>query len=175
MELDHPTDQLRRHLFPSTPQYAMLRRLLMAQDGSTTRLCAALADHPLELAMYLQEKRSDVPRAVQEALGGSAWLERVTCLHAGGEVMMDNLSFTRLDNAPGWFLAELDRGTAPVGRLLDSLFVRREAAVASPEVAHLLWDRVGLPDPEHSRSYIVRMPEGPLMYIFETYRAGLVV
>ena len=170
MELDH----LRRHLFPNTQEHALLRQVLMAQDGSTTRLCAALAKGSLELAMYLQERHSDVPRLVKEALGGSAWLERVTCLHAGGEVMMDNLSFTRLDNAPEWFLAELDRGAAPVGRLLESLFVRREAAPASPDVARLLWDRVGLPDPEHSRSYVVRMSEGPLMYIYETYRAGLV-
>lgn len=169
MGLDH----LRRAVFPDSPQYALLRRLLLAQDGSTTRLCAAAARGKLELGLYLQERRSSAPAIVKESLGGTAWLERITTLYAGTTVMMDNLSFTRLDTVPAWFLDELDQGIAPVGRLLENLFVRREAAPCSPDVEKLLWDQTGLPDPSMSRSYLVRMPEAPLMYIFETYRAGI--
>lgn len=151
-----------------------MRRLLQVQDGSTTRLCAALAGGALELSVLVQARRKAVPAAVREALGGTAWLERVTSLHARSAVFMDNLSFTRLDTVPAWFLGELDQAAVPIGRLLQQLFVRREAAPCTPEVADLLWDRVGLPDPSMSRSYVVRMPEAPLMYIYEVFRAGMI-
>ncbi len=169
MELDH----LRRSIFPDSPRHALLRRLLLAQDGSTTRLCATAAPGKLELGLYLQERCAAVPAVVGEALGGTAWLERVTCLYSGATVLMDNLSFTRLDTVPAWFLDELEQGVAPIGRLLESLFVRREAAPRSTEVEALLWNRTGLPDASMSRSYLVRLPEAPLMYIFETYRGGI--
>lgn len=167
-------EHLERRVFPNGPEHALVRRLLLEQDGSTTRLCAALAGGALEMSVVVQERRTVVPAAVREALGGTAWLERVTSLHAGSAVFMDNLSFTRLDTVPGWFLEGLDRGAVPIGRLLQQLYVRREAAPSSAEVAQLLWEQVGLPDPSMSRSYVVRMPQAPLMYIYEVFRAGMV-
>jgi chorismate-pyruvate lyase len=172
MELDH----LQRERFPDGPVHTRLKRVLMTQDGSTTRLCAAIAADAgaaLELQLVLQERRDAVPSPVAAALGGGRWLVRITSLHARGQVLMDNLSFTRLDTVPDWFLEELDRGVAPIGKLLDSLYVRREPAPASPEVENLLWDRTGLAHRKASRSYVVRLPEAPLMYIFETWRGAI--
>jgi chorismate-pyruvate lyase len=164
-----------RHLFPTGPRHAPQLRMLLALDGSTTRMCEALAQAPVELLLLHQEQTDDVPAAVREQLGGSAWLARVTSLHAGGRVLMDNLSYTRLDAVPAWFLDGLDAGQAPIGHLLQRLFVRREAVPGSPELSQQLWEQVGAPDPHASRSYRVVTAEGPLMLIFEAYRAGMAV
>src|SRR4051812_14330119 len=115
-----------RHLFPTATRHDALRRLLLALDGSTTRACEAIAERPVQLVVHHQQQTTDVPAEVQGHLGGSAWLERVTSLVSDEGVMMDNLSFTRLDAVPEWFIAEMRSGAEPVGRLLAKLFVRRE-------------------------------------------------
>ncbi|HET7863376.1 MAG TPA: hypothetical protein VFL86_03130, partial [Burkholderiaceae bacterium] len=71
--------------------------MLIALDGSTTRVCEALAQAPMQIQLLRQEQTDDVPDDVREQLGGESWLLRVTAMHAHGQVMMDNLSFTRLD------------------------------------------------------------------------------
>ncbi len=162
-----------RHLFPSDTQAALLR-MLLALDGSTTRVCEALAQTPVQLQLISQQQTQDVPAAVREQLGGSAWLVRVTSLHAHGRVLMDNLSFTRLDAVPDGFLQRLNEGTAPIGHLLARLFVRREPVVGSAQVEQMLWQHVGLPDARASRCYRIVTEQGPLMMIFEAYRAGMV-
>ncbi|ATU68339.1 chorismate--pyruvate lyase family protein [Piscinibacter gummiphilus] len=163
-----------RQLFPSDPRHAPLLRALLALDGSTTRVCEALAQRPVTVQLHHQRQTTDVPVAVREQLGGDRWLERVTSLHAHGRVMMDNLSYTRLDAVPDWFLSGLDAGQAPVGHLLGKLFVQREGMPGSADVAQALWSRVGLPDTRASRCYRVVTPESPLMLIFEVYRDGMV-
>jgi len=163
-----------RQLFPADPAHAPLLRALLALDGSTTRVCEALARQPVTVQLHHQRQTEDVPAAVREQLGGHRWLERVTSLHAHGRVMMDNLSYTRLDAVPDWFLAGLDAGQAPVGHLLGKLFVQREAVPGSPDLSQVLWSHVGQPDPLASRSYRVVTPTTPLMLIFEVYRDGMV-
>ncbi len=163
-----------RHLFPSDTQ-APLLRMLLALCGSTTRVCEALAQAPMQLQLISQHQTQDVPQAVREQLGGSAWLTRVTSLHAHGQVWMDNLSFTRLDAVPGWFLQRLNEGSAPIGHLLAHLFVQREPVAGSPQVDQMLWQHVGLPDARASRCYRIVTEQGPLMMIFEAYRGGMVV
>ena len=163
-----------RRLFPAGAQHAALLRLLIALDGSTTRCCEALAQAPMEIHVYRQAEVHEVPDAVHEHLGGEAWLLRVTAMHAHGQVMMDNLSFTRLDAVPAWFLAQLREGKAPIGHLLQHLFVRREAVPSSARLESLLWDQVGLPDARASRSYRIVTETKPLMMIYETFRGGLV-
>lgn len=122
-----------------------------------------------------QTRCTTVPPEVAEHLGGAHWLRRVTSLcRADGGVLMDNLSFTRLDAVPTWFLQALDEGRAPIGHLLAGLFVRREPLALSAGVRDLLWQHVGLPDAAASRGYRIVTPEGPLMLIFEAFRAGLV-
>jgi chorismate-pyruvate lyase len=163
-----------RQLFPDDPAHAPLLRALLALDGSTTRVCEALARRPVGVQLHHQRQTADVPSTVREHLGGSHWLERVTSLHAHGRTMMDNLSYTRLDVVPDWFLAGLDAGQAPVGHLLQRLFVQRETVSASEALSEVLWSHVGQRDVRASRSYRVVTPTAPLMLIFEVYRAGMV-
>jgi chorismate-pyruvate lyase len=162
-----------RHLFPNDPEHAPMRRLLLALDGSTTRVCEALAGGAVDVQLHFQERTADVPPSVREQLGGDAWLERVTSLVADGRVMMDNLSYTRLDAVPEWFLDGLKDGSAPVGHLLKHLFVRREALDVDDATKQQLWAHVGVPDDITSRSYNVVTSLGPLMLIFESFRAGM--
>lgn len=164
-----------RHVFPTDPRHAPLLRALMALDGSTTKVCEALARQPVTVQLHLQRQTDDVPAAVREHLGGTRWLQRVTSLHAHGRVMMDNLSYTRLDAVPDWFLAGLDAGQAPVGHLLAKLFVQRERLAADAATSQALWSQVGAPDAHASRTYRVVTPTGPLMLIFEAWRDGMVV
>lgn len=163
-----------RQLFPADPRHAPLLRALLALDGSTTRLCEAIAQSPITVQLHLQRQTTEVPADVREHLGGERWLERVTSLHAHGRVMMDNLSYTRLDAVPDWFLAGLDAGQAPVGHLLQHLFVQRETVPGSEALADALWRHVGAPDLRASRSYRVVTAETPLMLIFESWRGGMV-
>ncbi len=144
-----------RQLFPSGPRDAPLLRLLLAQDGSTTRGCEAVTGQPVQVVLHHQVRTTDVPSDVHAHLGGERWLERVTTLVVDGQVMMDNLSFTRLDAVPDWFLQGLDAGAAPIGHLLDRLFVRRERVDTDAALQEHLWRHVGQPDAAASRSYRV--------------------
>lgn len=166
------TPSLVRQLFPDTPEHARLLRLLLAQDGSATRLCEAISGRAVEVLLQQQLRTEQVPADVVAAIGGSAWLQRATTLHVGGVVLMDNLSFTRLDAVPDWFLAKLDEGRAPIGHLLDRLCVQRDDLPNSEAVAALLWPLVGQPDLRATKLYRINTPEGPLMAVFETFRAG---
>lgn len=166
-----------RQLFPSGPAQAPLLRALLALDGSTTRVCEALAGRPLDVLLHLQRKTHQVPDVVREHLGGTLWLERVTSLSTQGEVMMDNLSYTRLDTAPAWFVQGLDEGVAPIGHLLQRLFVWREP-IAAPSsrvsLLPLLWQHVGQADDHAARAYRIVTPEAPLMLLVECFRHGMV-
>lgn len=165
--------RLDRRPFPDTPEHALLKRFLLAQDGSTTRVCEHVAGRAVDVVLHRQARIEAVPEAVRRDLGGHQWLERVTSLAVDGRVLMDNLSFTRLDAVPDWFLASLDEGRAPIGHLLDRLFVKRERLAADPVVAQRLWEQVGAPDEQASRAYRILTSEGPLMLIFEAFRAGM--
>lgn len=146
----------------------------MALDGSTTRVCEAIAQAPMQVELLFQQQTDSVPAAVREPLGGQRWLHRVTSLHAHGQVLMDNLSYTRLDAVPDWFLAQLHEGKAPIGHLLQRLFVKREALQSTAEIEEALWQHVGHPDPRASRCYRIVTETGPLMLIFESFRKGMV-
>jgi chorismate-pyruvate lyase len=164
-----------RRLFPTEAQHAPLLRMLLALDGSTTRVCEAVAQAPMQVQLIQQQQTHEVPAAVREQLGGSSWLTRVTSLHAHGQVLMDNLSFTRLDAVPAWFLQGLNDGAAPIGHLLQRLFVQREPVAGSVQIEQMLWQHVGQPDARASRCYCIVTEQGPLMLIFEAYRGGMVV
>lgn len=149
-----------------------LLRLLLAQDGSATRLCEALARRPITVQLQFQRRTTDVPPSVLAQLGGKAWLERATTLHAHGVVLMDNLSYTRLDAVPDWFLAGLDAGTTPIGHLLDRLPIQRDDLALTDDIAERLWPHVGLPDARAAKLYRISTVDGPLMLVMETFRAG---
>lgn len=161
-----------RQLFSTRAADQPLLRLLLAQDGSATRLCEALAQGPITVQLQFQRRTTDVPASVIAQLGGNAWLERATTLHAHGVVLMDNLSYTRLDAVPDWFLAGLDAGTTPIGHLLDRLPIQREDLPFADDIATRLWSQVGLPDTRAAKLYRIRTATGSLMLVMETFRAG---
>ncbi|MDB6000852.1 MAG: hypothetical protein JWP52_2551 [Rhizobacter sp.] len=150
-------------------------QLLLAQDGSTTRLCEAIAGGPVVLQVLAQRVVHEVPDEVRQSLPGTGFIERITCLAAHGEVMMDNLSYIALDGLPPDLRRDLEAGTMPIGHLLARLWVRRSFLAAAPQLFDRLWDAVGLPDPAASRAYCIATPEGPRMLIAETYRRGMLM
>jgi chorismate-pyruvate lyase len=162
---------LERDYFPK--HAGNLLKLLLAQDGSTTKLCEAIAESRVMLTVHQQTRVETVPEVVTGNLGGTSWLKRMTSLDTESQVLMDNLTFTRLDRVPDWFLSDLEQGIAPVGHLLEKLFVRRERLDSTPELERLLFDVVGLPDSGSSRAYTINTEQGALMLVFETYRAGM--
>jgi chorismate-pyruvate lyase len=150
--------------------------LLLAQDGSTTRLCETVAGGPVALFVPHQQLTEDVPDVVRSGLPGTRFIERRVVLAARGEVMMDNLSYIALEGLPGDVRRDLEAGTEPIGHLLERLWVRRDFddRAAAP-LRHKLWEACGLPDPEATRSYRVLTPGGPLMLITETWRRGMLM
>jgi chorismate-pyruvate lyase len=173
------TPRRQRFLPPgaSPERSALAHRLLavlMAQDGSTTRICEAVAGFPVKVELLRQTVVADVPDIVREVLPGARFIERVTSLAAGGEVMMDNLSYVALDRLPQTLQRDLEAGCIPIGHLLTTLWVRRQPLPRQDEqLTQRLWSLVGLPDPEASRAYCIAEQEGPLMVIAETYRQGM--
>ena len=136
---------VRESFLHDDPVSASLLRVLLGQDGSTTRLCEVIAGGPVELHLNSQTRVEAVPDGVLEFLGGTSWIERITSLHFAGRVMMDNLTWTRVDKIPAEFADDLERGKLPVGRLLDRLFVKRQKIQAS-SLGEILWTATGLPD-----------------------------
>lgn len=159
-------------------QAAHARRLLpllLAQDGSTTRLCETIAAGPVSLLVLEQRIVDAVPAAVSAALPGKRFIERITCLAAHGQVMMDNLSYIALDGLAADVKRDLEAGNMPIGHLLSRLWVRRRFLDAEPTLYARLWTAVGLPDPAASRVYSIATPEGPLMLLAESYRRGMLM
>ncbi|HEY2926242.1 chorismate--pyruvate lyase family protein [Piscinibacter sp.] len=178
----HSHEALRRQAFidpaASAGDAAHARRtltLLLAQDGSTTRLCEAVAGAPVELHVLHQAVTSELPAAVRALLPGRQFIERITCLAAHGEVMMDNLSYIALDGIEATLRHDLEAGTAPIGHLLARLWVRREPLPVAPPLSERLWGAVGTPDAEATRAYRIVTPDGPCMVIAETYRRGMLL
>jgi chorismate-pyruvate lyase len=154
-----------------------LLRLLLAQDGSTTRLCETQAQGPVGLHVLSQKVIEDAPPIVRAMLPGQRHLERITSLIAHGQVMMDNLCYVSLETVPVDIRSDLEAGVMPVGHLLQRLWLRR--AALPPEgwswdwVQQRLWSLTGLADVNASRAYQITTPNGPLMVIAETYRRGM--
>lgn len=150
-------------------------RLLLAQDGSTTRLCETVAGGRVGLHVLHQQVTNDVPAIVREQLPGHRFIERITCLAAHDEVLMDNLSYIALDGLEPDIERDLHAGRLPIGHLLARWWVRREAILAPQELPDRLWSVTGLPDADATRSYRILTPESPRMLICETYRRGMLM
>ncbi|MFZ5542189.1 MAG: hypothetical protein ACOZJZ_01430 [Pseudomonadota bacterium] len=149
-------------------------RLLLAQGGSTTRLCEAIADAKLGLHVIEQRHCTDVPEPVRAALPGEALLERISCLASRGVVMLDSLAYIATRCLPRELAQEIEAGTQPIGHLLERLWVRRALwPRAHPALCTRLWARVGCPDASASRTCTIATPDGPLMVITETFRDGM--
>lgn len=155
---------------------AGLLRALLAQDGSTTRVCQAIAGEPLHLEVVRQGLVEAVPEVVHALLPGQRFMERATFLAARGEVMMDNLVYVAVEALSPELRAGLEGGSIPIGRLLDTLWVRRRALPRGADAGALfarLWAIFGAQDASASRAYTIESPEGPLFLIAECYRRGM--
>lgn len=173
----HPPLQRQRFLDPSDPPAcARVLQLLLVQDGSTTRLCETVAAGPVDLHVVAQRVVTAVPPEVGAALPGTRFIERITCLAAHGQVMMDNLVYVALDGLQPDVQRDLKLGVAPIGHLLERLWVRRRFLDAVPALYERLWAAAGgMPDPAASRLYCIATPEGPRMLIAETFRRGMLM
>lgn len=156
-------------------QACRLLRVLLAQDGSATRLCEALAGAPVALHLWRQTRLEQLPAGLQAWLPGQRFLERITSLSARGEVMTDNLSYIALDGLDADLQQALEGGQVPIGHLLPRLWVRRSVLSLHELPMARLWSVVGLPDPQASRAYRLHTPNGPCMVIAETCRRGLLM
>jgi chorismate-pyruvate lyase len=167
-------DSIQRQLFPAEERH--LLKLLLAQDGSTTRLCEAVAGGAVELHLLHQLVTREVPAIVREQLPGQQFIERITFLAAHGEVLMDNLSYIALDGLDASIERDLRAGTLPIGHLLARLWVRRENVVDAAQIlAQRLWETVGMPDPSATRTYRIVTAKAPRLLIAETYRRGMLM
>jgi chorismate-pyruvate lyase len=177
--IHQPLQRQRFHQASDPPAQAAHARsvlqLLLAQDGSTTRLCEAIARGPVSLHVVEQEIVNGVPAEVRCTLPGASFIERITCLAAHGQVMMDNLSYIALEGLPADVRRDLEGAAMPIGHLLSRLWVRRAFLDATPTLYQRLWGSVGLPDAEAARAYCITTPEGPRMLIAETYRRGMLM
>jgi chorismate-pyruvate lyase len=151
---------------------AMLR-LFLAQDGSTTRLCEALAGGRVSLQVLAQSVVPELPAHLAGALPGARFLRRLTSLGAQGQVMLDSISYIAIDAVDARIVSELEAGVTPIGHLLARLWTRRGFRAPDPLLFEELWPAVGEPDLSASRSYTVFTPEGPCMLIGETFRRGM--
>ena len=163
---------LQRERFPTTPDAWRVLRLLLAQDGSTTRLCETVAGGPVGLHLLAQRVVEQVPAEVRQVLAGTRFIERLSCLAAHGAVLMDNLSYVALDRLDAGLRREIEAGERPLGHLFAERWVRRDFLAAAPGVYARLWAEVGLADAAASRVYAVHTPAGPAMLIAETFRRG---
>lgn len=176
-----PHPALQRQTFHSPadgPAVAALAQrelqLLLAQDGSATRLCEVVAAGAVSLQLLEQKIVEHLPAELSERLPGARFIERITCLHAHGEVMMDNLSYIALDGLAPDVRRELEGGVVPIGHLLARMWVRRAFFERTPPVlCERLWGVVGLPDADATRAYCIATPAGPCMLIAETFRRGM--
>jgi chorismate-pyruvate lyase len=158
------------------PWARRLAALLLAQDGSATRLCEEVAAGPVGLTVHVQREvpADAAPALVRAQLPGEVFIERLVSLHAHGQIMMDNLSWLAPAALPPDIQAELAQGRTPIGHLLARMWIRRRTLAAPETLWPALWAHVGLPDPEATRSYAIDVPErGAAMVITECFRRGM--
>lgn len=177
MPTHHPTPVLSRQAFhgpgPATPAAQTLLTVLLAQDGSTTRLCEALSGGPLTLQVLLQQSIAAPPALVRQALPEGPWIERVSSLVAHGQVLTDNLVYIATPALEPALADGLHGGRHPIGHLLRGRFTQRRFLDDTASLLDRLWQHVGTPDPAASRAYVLSTPQGPLMVVVEAFRRGL--
>jgi chorismate-pyruvate lyase len=147
--------------------------LLLAQDGSPTRLCERLLGAPVFLRLLSQRDTQQVPEAVRALLPAATYIERISSKEGSGQVMMDAISYIAADGLSPTLRAGLLAGRLPMGHLLEGDWVRRVPVAPPAAMFDTLWATVGCPDPAASRAYRLDTPEGPRMLIAETFRAGM--
>jgi chorismate-pyruvate lyase len=147
--------------------------LLLAQTGSTTRLCERVAGGPVSLILVRQQWLAHAPLAIAPVVGAGRCLERVTTIHAHGEVMMDNLVYIGSRGLGEEMMQGLGAGSIPIGHLVEHSFARRVPLAGGEAILEQLWALFGERDPGAGRAYCLEVAGGPLMCIAEAYRHGM--
>lgn len=75
-------------------------QMLLAQDGSTTRLCETLAASAISVQVFEQDMVDALPGQLHDALPGARFIRRLSSLVANGDVLLDSLSFIALEGLP---------------------------------------------------------------------------
>lgn len=158
---------------PEAPGADLLLRLFTRHDGSTTRLCEALVDAPVEVQVRHQRLTTEVPGQVRALLPHGPYIERVASLVAHGRVLTDNLVYAGGDGLDDGLREALWHGRVPIGHALGERWVRRDAVAVDDEVLQPLWRTVGAADTRALRSYCMRTPRGAVMLVCEAFRRGL--
>jgi chorismate-pyruvate lyase len=149
-------------------------QVLLAQDGSTTRLLETIAGEKICVHVIEQEVVHELPRELAGSLPGKSFLRRLTTLEAKGHVLLDSISYIAIDALPEAVVRELQEGVRPIGTVLSCLWTRRTFRSQDTSLLEELWSAVGHPDERASRSSCVHTPEGPCMILGETFRRGVV-
>jgi chorismate-pyruvate lyase len=145
-------------------------RMLLHQDGSTTRLLEATLGGPITVHVLEQQLVPALPPFLQGALPGTTFLRRITALEAQGQVLLDSLAYIAVEALPGPMVRDLMEGVRPIGHIVASLWTRRAVRGGDHALLQELWSVVGEPDPEASRSGAILTPDGPCMILAETFR-----
>lgn len=150
-----------------------LLRLLLQQDGSTTRLLEALSGAEITVHVLEQGLVHVLPVPLAGVLPGTTFLRRITSLEADGRVLLDSISYIAVEVLPRPIVQALVEGIRPIGHVLVPLWTRRVFRDGDTQLLEELWAAVGEPDPQASRSMLVVTPEGPCMVLAETFRGGV--
>src|SRR5690242_19352158 len=97
-------------------------QMLLAQDGSTTRLFEAIAGHRILVHAVDQATVRELPPDLAGFLPGESFLRRLSTLEFGGHVLLDSLSYIAIDVLPPPLVQELEKGETPIGRVFSSLW-----------------------------------------------------
>lgn len=160
---------------PATPSERALLAVLLAQDGSTTRLLEALFGTPIAVHVIDQQVVPQLPGTLHGELPGERFLRRITSLQSGGYVLLDSLSYIAVDVLPMPVVRELKEGIRPIGHVLSELWTRRLFRDGDTVLLEELWRAVGAPDSRASRSLCICTPDAPCMLLAETFRSGVLV
>jgi chorismate-pyruvate lyase len=166
--LHRPTNSLPFGKYEET-----IRALLLAQDGSTTSLLESLGRAEVCVHVIDQHVVEKLPFELDGELPGTRFLRRLASLCANGHVLLDSLSYTAVDVLPRSVSLELVEGAKPIGHVLSGLWTRREFRDRYSGLLEELWDAVGDPDPQSSRTMCISTPRAPCMLLAETFRGGV--
>jgi chorismate-pyruvate lyase len=147
-------------------------RMLLAQDGSATRLLEQLVGASTFVHVIDQYVTAKLPAHLEGELPGKRFLRRITSLASGPRVLLDSISYIALDVLPASVGQELEEGIRPIGHVLAPLWTRRTFRHRDDSMLEELWSAVGAPDPQSSRSLCIYTPRNPILLLAETYRRG---
>lgn len=172
-----PLQRERFHCAADAPAQAeraqTLLRVLLHQDGSTTRLLEAMSGGAITVHVIEQGFIQELPPWLAGVLPGRTFLRRLTALEANGQVFLDSLSYTAVEVLPSVLVQELVDGARPIGAVLADVWTRRAFREDDTHILEELWSVVGMADPQASRSTMIVTPGGPCMVLAETFRRGV--